>query len=825
MKTIVLFLFSVSSTLFLNAQTPIKNGKANIQILNDQKLPVENATVELLLGKDSSLVKAAISDKNGHTEFDNLSPATYIVKISGVNYATTYTSPFNIDSTKISTSLPAVTLIAKGATQMQAVTVTAKKPFIQKLNDRIVVNVDASAVNAGSSAMDILERSPGVTIDQNDIISLRGKAGVIIMIDGKTTAMSGADLANYLKGLPSNAIDRIDLITNPSAKYDAAGNSGIIDIRMKKDQRFGTNGTLTAGYGQGVYPKANAGTTLNYRNKKINVFGNYNYAYREFLNHLIINRNFYKNGVFQGSDDKDNYAAMVLNSHTARFGADFFPSKKTIIGFVVNSNFNSFTRNGNVNTIVNDKQFKPDFTFLTSNTNDDHFSNSVANINLKHTIDSNGREFTADIDYGVFNNTSLSRTASSFYELNGTPKREDDILDGDQDGKLILRTGKFDYVHPLKKGSKVEAGFKTSYVSSDNDAKFYNVYPSGSEPDLTKTNRFFYKEYNNAGYVNYSKEYKKFNFQLGLRGEQTNIKTRQVKADRRFDNDYFRLFPSAFFNYKLTDDKTVGLSVSRRIDRPGYHSLNPFLFQVDATIYATGDPLLKPQMTWSYELSYTLKNLNFTLGYSHSIDPQNTVLSKILDVIPTFEIKPGQDSNITVQIPVNLQSSDYVGITATAPVKVNKWWNMINNFNLYYNHFNGNLGGSQLNNGSPAANIRTNNSFTFKNGWGAELNANLNTGGRSGYMVSKAQWGVAIGAQKTVMKGKGTVRFNMTDIFWTNLPKATITYEGSYVENWHAYRDTRVANLSFTYRFGNNKIQSARRRTTASEEERQRAGG
>lgn len=150
---------------------------------------------------------------------------------------------------------------------------------------------------------------------------------------------------------------------------------------------------------------------------------------------------------------------------------------------------------------------------------------------------------------------------------------------------------------------------------------------------------------------------------------------------------------------------------------------------------------------------------------------------------------------------------------------------MINNFNFYYNHFNGNLGGSQLNNGAPAANIRTNNTFTFKNGWGAEFNANLNTGGRSGYMVSKPQWGVAIGGQKTIMKGKGTVRFNMTDIFWTSLPKATITYEGSYIENWHAYRDTRVANLSFTYRFGNNKVQSARRRATASEEERQRAGG
>jgi iron complex outermembrane recepter protein len=822
MKTTVLFLFSLCASIIINAQE--KTGKVSIRIFNEQKLSVENATVELLRGKDSLLVKTALSDKAGLAEFDNLAFATYLIRISSINHNTVFTSAFNIDATNSTVSLPDISLVQKSATQMQVVTVTATKPFIQKLSDRIVVNVDASALNAGSSAMDILERSPGVTIDQNDNISLRGKAGVIIMIDGKTTAMSGADLANYLKGLPSNAIDRIDLITNPSAKYDAAGSSGIIDIRMKKDQRFGANGTLTAGYGQGIYPKANAGATGNYRNKKINVFGNYNYAYRGLLNHLIINRNFFENGVFKGSDDKDNYAAIDVTSHTARFGADFFPDKKTIIGFVINSNFSAYTRDGDVNTIVNDVQYKPAFTFRSINTNDDHSDNSVANVNLKHSFDSTGREITADVDYGTYNNASLSRTASRFFELNGTPKRENDILDGDQDGKLILRTGKLDYVHPLKNSSKFEAGFKTSYVSSDNDAKFYNVYSFGSEPDLTKTNRFFYKEYNNAGYVNYNKEYKKFNIQLGLRGEQTNIKTRQVKADRRYNNDYFRLFPSGFFNYKLKEDKTIGASISRRIERPGYSSLNPFLFQVDATIYSTGDPLLKPEMTWSYELSYTVKNLNFTVGYSHTTDPQNIVLSKILDVIPTFEIKPGQDSNITVQIPVNLISSDYFGVTATAPIKINKWWNMINNFNFYYNHFNGNLGGSQLNNGAPAANIRTNNSFTFKKGWGAEINANLNTGGRSGYMVSKAQWGIAVGAQKTVMEGKGTLRFNMTDIFWTNLPRATITYEGIYIENWHAYRETRVGNLTFTYRFGNNKVQSARRRTTASEEERQRAG-
>ncbi len=204
-----------------------------------------------------------------------------------------------------------------------------------------------------------MERSPGITVDQNDAISLRGRAGVINMVDGKPLPMTGADLANYLRGLPSNAIERIEIITNPSAKYDAAGNSGIIDIRMRKDQRLGTNGTLTAGYGQGIYPKANAGGTFNYRNKKINASGNYNYAYRENLNHLILNRNFFKDGVFKGYDDKDNYAKIPLNSNTARLGLDYFAGKKTILGFVVNSNFFAVRRRSDNSTTGYNEQYIP----------------------------------------------------------------------------------------------------------------------------------------------------------------------------------------------------------------------------------------------------------------------------------------------------------------------------------------------------------------------------------------------------------------------------------------------------------------------------------
>lgn len=795
-----------------------QTGKVTVTVVNENQANLENITLELVMAKDSSLVKAGITGRDGSAEMDNLRMGDYLLRVSGINYGAQYSQPFSLTPEQPGHVLPKMVLQARAA-QLGGVTVTARKPFIQKLSDRIVVNVENSIVSAGSSAMDVLERSPGVLVDQNDNISLRGRSGLIIMIDGKPTAMSGSDLANYLKGLPSASIERIDIITNPSAKYDAAGNAGIIDIRMKKDQRLGTNGTITAGYGQGIYPKANAGTTFNYRNKKINLFGNYNYAYRVGLNHLILDRNFFNNGQYSGGDLKDNYSKSPFTSNTARFGMDFFPSQKTILGFVLNGNFNRYRRNNNNSSTVINPQKEAVSTFTSLATNNDRGNNIVANVNIKHSFDNKGKEITADVDYGSYSSHSLSRNATRYYNMDGTTLQPDYVLDGDQDGKLNFKTAKVDYVNPLGKGSKWEAGFKTSFVSADNDAQFFDMSNGTPVNDVNKTNHFLYKENNNAGYINFSKEFSKFNIQVGLRGEQTNINTEQLKGNLRFDSSYFQLFPSAFFNYKIKDDQTLGLSVSRRIDRPGYSQLNPFLFLIDVTTYATGRPGLLPQLTWSYELSYTLKNLNFTLGYSHTKDNQNIAIARFRDVFPNIP----SDENVTVQIPINLESSDYFGLTVSAPIRINKWWNMINNGNIYYNHFNGSLGSTTLNNGKPAVDIRTNNSFTLKNGWTAELNANFNSGGQYGFMELDPQWGIAAGIQKTVFKGKGTFRLNVTDIFWTNLPRAVITYN-NYIEKWHAYRETRVANLGFTYRFGNSKVQAARRRTTASEEERQRAG-
>jgi hypothetical protein len=447
MRSFIIGLICVAGTVAAKAQQV--KGKVSVTITDEHKTVLEGATAELRRSKDSGLIKTAVSDKSGVAEFEPLVPGSYLIKITAVNNQPYFTRPFTLSTEEPTVSLGSIQLTPKAANQMQGVQVAAKKPFIQRLNDRLVVNVESSIIGSGASAFEVLEMSPGVTIDQNDVISMRGRAGVIIMIDGKLSPMTGAELANYLKGLPSNAIERIDLITNPSAKYDASGNSGIIDIRLKKDQRLGTNGSFTMGTGQGRYPKANAGGSLNYRNKTANIFGSYNYNFRKGFNHLVINRNFFEKGVFDGSDNKNNYGVTPVQGHSARIGADFFPAKNTIIGFVVNSSFTGITRRADINTVVNNLQQLPEFSFYSLGTNNDDFNNTVANINFKQKLDSTGKELTADVDYGVFNSSSLTRTASYFYNLDRSKRREDEILDGDQQGKLTLRTAKVDYVNPL----------------------------------------------------------------------------------------------------------------------------------------------------------------------------------------------------------------------------------------------------------------------------------------------------------------------------------------------------------------------------------------
>lgn len=787
------------------------NGKVSGKISTGTDQSAENATVLLLRAKDSVMMKTTLPDKNGAFEFEEVKPGSYLVSVSMVGFKKYTGSSFSIDEKNSAITISPITLLS-AASQLGEVTVEAKKPFIERKLDRFIVNVENSIVGAGSTVLNVLERSPGVLVNEESGIKLRGKQGVIVMIDGKPSPLAGADLINYLKSVPSSAIEKIELITNPSAKYDAAGNAGIINIKFKKDQRQGLNGNFTLSDGQGRYNKPSAAVNLNYRKKKWNLFSNLSTSHPTNFTRFYINRKFSdNNGNIQSIFDQTSFIKTPFSSYNAKVGADYYASKKTVIGVMLNGNFFNHSRDGFTNSIITNPDGSLQYTTETDNVLSGSSNNMFGNFNLKHTFDSLGKELTVDADLGRYKSSTLQDFNNQYFDETGNPKTLDK-LKTDQNGIINVKSIKADYLHPLKGNAKIEAGIKSSLVKTDSDIKFFTIDGSTVTIDATRSNHFIYKENVNAAYLNYAKEFKKTDIQFGLRMEHTVTDGKQLSTGESFSRNYVMLFPSFFINQKLSETHQLSFSYSRRIDRPSYRQLNPFRIFVDPYTYVVGDPALRPVSTHSFESNYTLKNKYIvTLSYS-------TSKASITDIFAQDDA-----SKVSYQIPANIQDFEQYNLGVTIPVSIQKWMNSNIIASIYRNNYSSPLQGGQLVNNYTAWDVSMNNSFVIgKKGWAAEL---------GGFYQSKNAWGmflikdlaqISAGIQKTTKDKKSTFKLAVTDIFYTNHIAVIVKYQNM---DFHTDRrwDSRVATLSFTHRFGSTKVAQARRRTSGVEDEKRRA--
>jgi hypothetical protein len=420
----------------------------------------------------------------------------------------------------------------------------------------MILNLENSLSATGSSAFEVLEKAPSVRVDQNDNISLRGKSGVIVQIDGKQVQMSGQNLANYLRGIPSGSVEKMEFITNPSSKYDAAG-TAIINIKMKKDKRKGTNGSVQVSYGQSRYPKSNNTLSLNHRNKKINLFGNYSFAYREGFNRLTLDRSFYENGLFDGAYDQRNFLNITLKNNILRGGMDYFINDKHTLGVLVSGMSNNVNLTGeNVSDVYNPNRQKLSL-FQTNSLTKERWKNGSLNLNYKWVIDTTGTEFTTDFDYANYGNRNNQDFTTTYYNIDQSPANPAYILHGNLRGDLNIFALKSDYVRTFSNKVKFETGIKSSYVKADNALSFYDRSNGTDIFDTTKSNHFIYKENINAAYANASREFGKWNVQLGLRMENTNISGEQRFGGTFFDDSYVQLFPSALVSYNLNPKNSL----------------------------------------------------------------------------------------------------------------------------------------------------------------------------------------------------------------------------------------------------------------------------
>ncbi|SKA10291.1 TonB-dependent receptor [Sediminibacterium ginsengisoli] len=811
-KMITLLTVAAFSSLAALAQ---KAGTLVTGSVSAAQKPVEAASVGLLRAKDSAVVKMAVSDKAGLYKVENVNPGKYLLVVQAVGYAKQYSGSFELAAGSTSYTAPEVQLKA-AEKDLQSVTVTSKKPFIEQKLDKTVINVDASPTNASASILDILEKSPGISVDKDGNISLKGKQGVMVMMDGKPTYLSGQDLANMLKSMPGNNLEQIEIMTNPPAKFDASGNSGVINIKIKKNKIQGFNGSVNTGYGQGVYAKATNSLNLNYRNGKFNFFGNGSQNYNKGFGELSIKRNFRDaaTGNILSNFDQAARNDREFSSYNYKAGVDYYMNQKTTLGVVVNGFINKgseFTRN---TTLINDNNGM--LVTRTQSTNNVHldFKNLGLNFNLRHVFDSAGTELTADADYVHYSNLNTQYLNSSFFDNAGLPKANDELLRGLIPSSISIYSGKVDFSTKLKGDVKFEAGVKSSYVETDNDAGYANWNGSQYVTDVIRSNHFLYKENINAGYINFGKQLnKKWAAQLGLRTENTNIKGNQLTTGQTFKRDYTQVFPTLYIGYTLNEKNQFAISYGRRIDRPNYQDLNPFMYFLDKYTYQVGNPYLNPQFSHNIELSHSFNGfLNTSLNYSATNDIIQDVFEQVDSTTTTYVKKS------------NIAKRQNFGISVSAGFPVTKWWRTNLYMNGNYNKFKGLVNGGQVEvDGSNfVANMQ--NMFTFSKGWGGEISGFYRSRSVEGVLVANEMGAVNVAVSKQVLKNKGSLKLIVRDALYTQKFSGYSRYQNVDL-TLRQIRDSRVVTLNFTYRFGKGKITQPRKKNTSVEEQSRVSGG
>jgi len=817
MKTIINKIHIIYAALLLTvatagfAQAPQATGRISGSIVSADNKPVEFATVSLLRAKDSAVVKGALGDVNGQYKLDRVPNGNYIIKTTVVGFTKGLSKPFAITAANPEVKLPAITM-GSSAKTLQTVNVQSSRPLIERKLDRTVMNVENSVLAAGNNAMEILERAPGVTVDKDDNISLQGKAGVTVMINDKLTYLSSAQLATMLRATDGSNIASIEVITNPSAKYDAAGNSGIINIKLKKNREVGTSGSITAGAGYGVAWKDNESISLNHKQGKLNAFGTFshndNKNGRDF-NIIRVVDSVGKKSFFNQYTHMD----QVNHNNNYRFGADYDLTKSHTIGFVVSG----YTSNG--------EQRTPSTTYIGNTAGavnsylgsysaiNQYNENFAANLNDRLQLDTSGQSLSVDLDYSKFIGNSFANYANSSFLPNGSQQMTTTYLRNESPSKIDIRTGKVDYALPLTKTLKFETGAKFSSVKTDNNLLAERQNPAKVYVnDATRTNHFIYEEKIDAGYVNLGKTWKNTSAQIGLRTEYTSsVGTLTTAAP--VVRHYFDLFPSLFINHTINKKNSVGFSYSRRIDRPNYGNLNPFIFYLDSLTYQQGNPFLKPQYTHSFELQYTWNNtINASLSYSRTSDI-------ITELILTDPI-----TKASFQTNMNLQTQNAYGLNVSSPFTIVKWWTGNINVNTFYldNKSQGLLGGN-LNSGGLSYIGKLGQNLTFIKGYRIELMSQYRSGIKTGIYDVRPQYATDAGISHSFANKKAMIKFSVSDIFNTRQNNVNSFYQSVDLQI-RQRNETRVSRLTFTYNFGNNKIK-ARQHQTGADDEKNRAGG
>ncbi len=806
-KNLLIIIFFSFSHFSSFAQTYSVTGKITG---NGNELLI-GAVAELRSTADSSLARVSVADVSGMYKLENVKAGTYYIRASFLGYQPYFTSAFTFNADK-ALEMPVIKM-QQSAVQLKQAEVSAFRPLIEVKADKTVFNVESSISSTGSTAYELLQKAPGVVVDNNDNITLKGRGGVVVQIDGKDSRLSEEELANYLKNIQSTDVEAIEIISNPSSKYDAAGTGGMINVKLKKNKNYGTNGLLTTGYAYGRYSKFNTALSLNSRVEKLSVFSSYSNNWGDRQNEFYLYR----------EQNPYIYNQSAINvrgglSHNFKAGADYTINKKHSIGIM---------GNGSISTITGHQDSRNNISDFTTGTadsillSDQTYKNKSNNINLNlnhHYSDTLGHDLTTDLDFGYYNTDKNTYIPNVFVLPDGYSLLSSSYFRSVTPTIIKIYSIKSDYSQNLLKG-KLGAGYKAAMVHTDNTFNFYNIIDNAEIKDESRSNNFVYTENIIAGYVNYQRTIGKVDVQAGVRMENTTSKGDLKSANSITDNkvvkrNYTDFFPSAGITYNPHQDHSLGLIYSSRIDRPNYQELNPFEYKLDELSYRKGNPFLNPQYSNKIELSHTYKYTTTTsAGYSHTYD----FFAQIAD---TLEGGKG------MLMPRNLATEDVMNVNLSVSRQPVKWFSVYVNAGVYHQKYKADFGNNKtINTAFSTFNFYGQTTFKLPYDFTLEVSGWYNSGGIwGGAFKNDGQGAMDAGLQKKIMKDQGTLKLTVTDIFYTAPWNSYNTYAGIIIRA-HGNWESRQIRASFTWRFGNKQVKGMKQRTSGSDTELKRIGG
>lgn len=803
-------LFFAMLSIALSAQSASLSG-----VLQDPDGgPVLFANVALYSSTDSTLVKVETSDEAGVFRMRNITAGSYFLTATYVGLPDLIQPGIQLTAGQ-ETDLGILTFQAQ-AVELEAATVTASRAMVEIKPDRTVFNVQGTINSTGDNGLSLLRKAPGVTVDNNDNINVLGRAGVLLYVDGKRLPLTGDDLSNYLQNLPAEQIDRIDIITSPGAKYEAEGNAGIIDIRLKKDKSVGANGSLSSTVSQGRRAVMNLNGSGNYRNKTMNVFGSAGIGDAERWHEMEFSNQ--QNGL---QLEERNVSLNDREYYDARLGTDFFLSKQHTLGFLISTRSAAGDNRG-FNRIAIANQNSPsqiDSILVSDNTTETRRDQYSFNLNYRFD-NAKGRSLNFDADYGMFSNDILQFQPNLYYNASENEVLTEVINSFDTPTDIDIYTLKVDYEDKLM-GGVVGFGGKFSRVVSDNTFLFKDVVDDVEVVNNTLSNRFNYEENVYAAYVSYNRPItEKLSFSAGVRAEQTDAVGNLVAflpelQEPPVDLEYINWFPNAGLSWQAAPMHTFNLNYGRRINRPDYNVLNPFNSQLSQLSYRKGNPFLRPEIVNNLELGYTLKyRYNFKIGYSRTLD-------QITRLIAPDE----EDDRAGFITWENLANQTIYSVNVSAPIQVTKGWN------AYFN-----AGGTYLDNQAEyenggivdiqvfTFNMYQQHTFDLPGGFKGEISGFFTSPGVwGGVFKYDALWSLNAGLQRKFLQDRLNVRFSINDIFFQSGWEGVSEFNG-LVSTGFGNHDSRRASLSLSYNFGKQTVKSARKRKTGLEDEAGRVG-